>query len=441
MHGLKPVLRKDDLDEKDPATNKAQEALELQSRPSSESSTSVDDFPDGGLRAWAVVLGAFCTFFATFDRILSFGCFLNSGRQAGFSIPILTITHVPTSAWIGSVARCMIFLPGVLVGRLSDLGYFQATFATGSVLIIIGTFLIPVCTLYWHFLLCQGFMIGIGYGLTYGPCVTIITHWWKRKRAFAFGVASSGAAVGGVFFPVALRNIIPRVGFSWTLRIMGFILILTFGVANLCLVRRLPPHKAAGGLFGLHVFRNPAFSAWALSAFLGLFGAFSVGAYVTSSAVSYGISSNIAFYFVAMGPHFSVLYFSVLCSCCLLHVPGTMNVLIPTTISIGIITIVWPFCGTVASLSVISVLYGFTLGAFGALVLVPIAAMGGTEDLGRRMGIINTVLGLGTLCGAPLEDLLTATSLGFKAVGYFSGELMPLLLYARVALTNVSEAV
>jgi hypothetical protein len=55
----------------------------------------------------------------------------------------------------------MIFLPGVLVGRLSDLGYFQATFATGSVLIIAGTFLIPVCTLYWHFLLCQGFMIGV----------------------------------------------------------------------------------------------------------------------------------------------------------------------------------------------------------------------------------------------------------------------------------------
>jgi MFS family permease len=93
----------------------------------------------------------------------------------------------------------------------------------------------------------------IGYGLTYGPCVTIITHWWKRKRALAFGVASSGSAVGGVFFPVALRNIIPRVGcihfhrflfpnppnyvrdhsFSWTLLIMGFILILTFGVANL----------------------------------------------------------------------------------------------------------------------------------------------------------------------------------------------------------------
>jgi hypothetical protein len=47
--------------------------------------------------------------------------------------------------------------------------------------------------------------------------------------------------------------------------------------------------------------------------------------------------------------------------------------------------------------------------------------MGGTEDLGRRLGIINTVLGLGTLCGPPLAGLFLSTSLGYKAVGYYSG--------------------
>jgi MFS family permease len=51
--------------------------------------------------------------------------------------------------------------------------------------------------------------------------------------------------------------------------------------------------------------------------------------------------------------------------------------------------------------------------------------MGGTEDLGRRMGIINTVLGLGTLCGPPLAGLFLSTSLGYKAVGYFSGRSVP----------------
>jgi hypothetical protein len=62
-------------------------------------------------------------------------------------------------------------------------------------------------------------------------------------------------------------------------------------------------------------------------------------------------------------------------------------------------------------------------GAFPALSFVPVAAMGGTEDLGRRMGIVNTVLAIGGLCGPPLGGLLVSTSLGYKAVGYFAGSM------------------
>ncbi|KAJ7847277.1 hypothetical protein B0H14DRAFT_2770402 [Mycena olivaceomarginata] len=70
------------------------------------------------------------------------------------------------SVWIqctteGFTQRCMNFVPAILIGRLCDLGYFRATFATGCILIIIGTFLISICTVYWHFLLCQGFMMGV----------------------------------------------------------------------------------------------------------------------------------------------------------------------------------------------------------------------------------------------------------------------------------------
>jgi hypothetical protein len=63
-----------------------------------------------------------------------------------------------------------------------------------------------------------------------------------------------------------------------------------------------------------------------------------------------------------------------------------------------------------------------TSGAFNALGPVPVAAMGGTQDLGRRIGTVNTVLGFGSLCGPPLGGLLTSTSLGYKGVGYFAGE-------------------
>ncbi|KAJ7679884.1 hypothetical protein B0H17DRAFT_1161223 [Mycena rosella] len=163
----------------------------------------------------------------------------------------MSVSACHASAWIGSVQRCIIFAPDVIVGRLFDLGYFRLPFATGSLFIIAATFIVPVCKVYCHFLLCQGFMIEMGCGLTFGTSATIITHWWKRKHGLALGVASCGSSLGGVFFPI-------------------------------CLTRRLPPQKAPGGLFGLHVFRSAPFSVYCLSAVLS------------------GLSLNFAFYLIAI---------------------------------------------------------------------------------------------------------------------------------------------
>ncbi|KAJ7085070.1 MFS general substrate transporter [Mycena epipterygia] len=410
VQGLRPIESDHNLEKK-----AAEGEIEVQlSVPSSE---NLDEFPDGGLRAWAVGPRLLLTFYRSQGYLSSWGIF-----QLHYQQVILPHSSASEIAWIGSIQRSIFFAPGVIVGRLFDLGYFRIPFATGSILIIVGTFLIPVCKVYWNFLLCQGLTIGVGCGLIFGTAATIITHWWKKRRGLAFGIASCGGSLGGVFFPVTLRQVLPKVGFTWTLRIMGFILIFTLGMANLCLTRRLPPQKARGGLLGLHVFRSAAFAVYCLSSLISSLGAFNGMLFITSSAVSFGLSSNFAFYLVAM--HNGASLFGAVTFGFLGDRLGAMNVLIMASTTIGAITIAWPFCGTVASLSVISVLYGFTIGASSALGQVPVAAMGGTEDLGRRMGTVNTVLSIGTLCGAPLGGLLTSTSLGYKAVGYFAGSMI-----------------
>lgn len=47
--------------------------------------------------------------------------------------------------------------------------------------------------------------------------------------------------------------------------------------------------------------------------------------------------------------------------------------------------------------------------------------MGGIEDIGRRIGAINTVGGVGAVCGPPIAGLFASTALGYTAVGYFAG--------------------
>ncbi|KAJ7114532.1 major facilitator superfamily domain-containing protein [Mycena crocata] len=401
---LDPVLSDTDADKKNSVEHVAVQALR-----------NLDDFPDGGGRAWAVVLGVFCTFFSTTGYLFSWGVF-----QAYYQQTLLAQSSPSQIAWIGSVqARSLLFLPGVFVGRLFDVGFFRIPFAFGSIIIVVATFLIPLCTQLWHFLLCQGFMMGIGGGLTFGPAVTVVTHWWKKRRGLAVGIAVCGGSLGGTLFPIIIRQLLDKLDFVWTMRTLGFILILTFGVANICVARRLPPVKAAGGMFGLRVFRNPAFAAYSLSCLITPLGAFTVGTYISTSAIASGLSRNFALDLIAIQNGVGMLgsiMFGFMADRF-----GPLNVLVQIILCLGAVTIAWPFCSTTASISVIAVLYGILLGAFAALGTVAVAAMGGTEDLGRRLGTINTIFGLGGLIGPPLGGLLTSTSLGYKAVGYFAG--------------------
>jgi MFS family permease len=45
--------------------------------------------------------------------------------------------------------------------------------------------------------------MGIGLGLTFLPSASIVTHYFRRRRALAGGIALSGSAVGGLIFPIS----------------------------------------------------------------------------------------------------------------------------------------------------------------------------------------------------------------------------------------------
>lgn len=65
--------------------------------------------------------------------------------------------------------------------------------------------------------------------------------------------------------------------------------------------------------------------------------------------------------------------------------------------------------------------FRFTSGTWIALIGSIIGQMGGIEDMGRRIGVTNTIAGIGTLCGPPISGLFESTALGYTAVGYFAG--------------------
>jgi MFS family permease len=107
----------------------------------------------------------------------------------------------------------LVFLPGLIFGRLFDLGHFKIPFALASSLLVVSTFLAAECKEYWQFLLCQGIATGFACGAMFGPTMSVIGHWFKRKRGRVLGITAAGASAGGTVFPIAARKLIPKVGF------------------------------------------------------------------------------------------------------------------------------------------------------------------------------------------------------------------------------------
>ncbi|KAJ6581826.1 major facilitator superfamily domain-containing protein [Mycena capillaripes] len=368
----------------------------------------------GGFRAWLVVAGTMASAASTFGYVNAWGVF-----QAYYEETILQDVPASNIAWIGSIQYSLVFLPGLVTGRLFDLGYFKIPFLAASSLLVVSTFLVAQCTQYWHFLLCQGLATGICCGLIFGPTLGVIGHWFKRRRGLAMGFSAMGSSIGGTIFPIATHKLIPLVGFPWTMRICAFILIFTLGFANLTLRRRLPPKNVKGGLFNLQAFRSAPFTIYCLSGFVAFLGLYTVLTYIDLSAVSVGVSSDFSFYLVSIANGCSL--FGRLAGGIGSDRIGPLNVLAPMTLIAAGMTFAWPHARSEASLIVIAALYGVVSGTYVSTFPLPVFALGEVADVGRRTGMALTVAAFGALAGPPISGAINTATGGFEPVGYYAG--------------------
>ncbi|KIM36456.1 hypothetical protein M413DRAFT_78221 [Hebeloma cylindrosporum] len=382
------------------------------------SGTYEDDYPDGGVRAWLIVAGPpdlfFLFVFPSFGYVNSWGIF-----QKYYQETLLQDLSPSTIAWIGSIQYSLVFLPGLFVGRLFDLGYFRLVFLISSGVLVGATFLAAQCTQYWQFLLCQGILVGAACGGIFGPTAAVIAHWFKKRRGLAMGIVAMGSSLGGTILPITAKNLLPKVGFPWTMRCLGFILLAILGASNLLIKRRLPPRRVEGGLLNLRAFKSAPYSVYCASSFVTFLGIYTLLTYVGVSATSIGISSEFSFYFVAIANASS--FFGRYTAGNLCDRLGPMNVMIPFTAVSGILTYAWPFAQSESSLIAVTVIYGFCSGVYVSLLSNPIMEMGEPWDVGRRTGMFMSISAVGALAGPPISGAIKSATGDFKAVGYYAG--------------------
>ncbi|CAE6453922.1 unnamed protein product [Rhizoctonia solani] len=385
-----------------------------------------DEFPDGGLRAWLVVVGVVCGGHSLCVLHLEhLGSLMHGVRwqvfQSYYHETIMADVSPSAISWIGSIQYALVFFPGLVVGRLFDMGYFRIPQVTASVVLVGGTFLTAECKEYWQFLICQGVGVGFASGFLFGPAIAVVSHWFQKRRGLAFGVIASGASIGGTVIPITVRKLIPLIGFQWAMRVIGFIELAVLGTSILTLRRRLPGRKASGGLLNLNSFLHIPYSLYVLAAVISFLGLYTVLTYLEV----YGREG------VGLPPEFSIYLIPIANAASLVGRVGSgyvtdklgpLNTLIPSTFVAGICTFIWPFARTKGALIAVSCVYGIACGTFVGMLPAPVAKMGSMEDVGRRTGMLMTIAAAGALAGPPISGAILGKTDSYVAVGVYAGK-------------------
>ncbi|KAL9091447.1 MAG: hypothetical protein Q9165_004833 [Trypethelium subeluteriae] len=231
--------------------------------------------PDGGVLAWTQAIMAHLVIFNTWGYIASFGVF-----QTYYTT---TLGHPASDiSWVGSVQIFLLFFIGTFSGRAIDGGLFHHVFIAGFIIQLFGVFMTSLSTKYWQLFLAQGVCTGIANGLQFCPTMSLVSTYFSKKRAFAMGVAATGSATGGLVFPAIVRSLLPQIGFAWTVRVLGFVMLGLGALYTSTLRTRLPPRKS-GPLVEWSAFREPTYVLSVFGIFLAFwslyFAFYYVGAY------------------------------------------------------------------------------------------------------------------------------------------------------------------
>lgn len=119
---------------------------------------------------------------------------------------------------------------------------------------------------YWQLMLTQGLLTGIGGGIYFTPCMSILATYFSKKRALAMGIASTGNSAGGLVYPVIVRQLLPKIGFAWTTRVLGFVNVAILATVLAFMRPRLPPRKS-GAIIDWTAFREPLYTLLNIAVF------------------------------------------------------------------------------------------------------------------------------------------------------------------------------
>ena len=174
-----------------------------------------------------------------------FNMMLLRGILASFAV--FNIALLETFRWsraatgtIASVNGIFYSFSSPLVGWAYDRLGPRIIMPLGGALIGAGLLVSGVSATLWHFYLGWGLLVGLGIGcIGFVSNTALLSHWFRRRRGAAIGVATMGLGFGILVVPV-VQAVITRYGWRTAMVLLGVVVLATIVPLNALFQRRQP---------------------------------------------------------------------------------------------------------------------------------------------------------------------------------------------------------
>lgn len=342
---------------------------------------------------------------------------------------------------VGWITATFVFLTlflGVQVGPLFDRYGPRVLLTCGSAASFTSYMLLAECNKYWHFILSLSILGGVASAIVTTVSIAVLSHWFHRRRALASGICMAGSSAGGAIIPLVLRNLFPRYGWTWSIRVIAFMALgcYTLGIALVKGRHQVLPTNTASrkAIIDFRAFKSSRLCFLAVAVFAFEFIIFGCAALLPTYVRFAGLQQDVQFYSLTVLNTMSLL--GRVLPGILADKIGRFNILICLAIiTLLIMAAVWlPFGSRdAATLYAVVAIYGFGSGGWISLAPVCAGQLCKTEEYGRFYGTIYSVAAFAVLVTVPVGGDLLQETTPRVLIGFYSAVLVVGLVSAAMS--------
>ncbi|NXL97333.1 MOT2 protein, partial [Tyrannus savana] len=412
--------------------------------------------PDGGY-GWVVVVSAFMVMGLTVAVLKTFGLFFVEIQQHFDGL-------ASTTSWITSVTIAIFHLGAPVASSLCVRYTHRAVVITGGLLAFSGMALgFFGFNMVWMYVT-TGFLQGLGISFSWTPAISIVSHYFSKKRALANAIASAGECAFAFTFGPFFQWLISQYGWKGALLIIGGIQLniciggaLMRPLASSCLLEdhhsetQTSPGKNASRTdkedkcpiihktFNWMLLKRPEFVLYAIFGILAAMSFFVPPLFLVPFSYSLGIDESWTASLLSI---LAMVDFAgrLLCGWYAnLHVTKTIHLLVMTITLISTSLMLLPLANNYVSLAIFTGFYGFFFGTTVAIHITVLADVVGMPEFDSALGLFMLIRSSGGFVGPPLAGLIVDMAGDYRAGFYMAGATLILSTGFLVTLDQLQQ--